>query len=113
MKKTPSNSPFKRGGLKASALPSFEGEGNTALLRIPDTKACGLSRTPQSGVGGGPGSQLLLAVCLCTFGCALLVAGIALPPAGEIHSSVLVAFGEILTFSGSIVGIDYHYKYQG
>ena len=51
--------------------------------------------------------QLILATAMCTFGCALLVAGIALPPAGEIHSSVLVAFGEVLTFSGSIVGIDY------
>ena len=37
----------------ASASPSSEGEGNTALLRISDTKACGLSRTPQSGVRGG------------------------------------------------------------
>ncbi len=57
--------------------------------------------------------QLILATAMCIFGCALLVAGIALPPAGEIHSSVLVAFGEILTFSGSIVGIDYRYKYRG
>ena len=47
---------------------------------------------------------------MCTFGCALLIAGIALPPAGEIHASVLVAFGEILTFAGSLIGIDYHYK---
>ena len=46
--------------------------------------------------------QLILAAAMCTFGCALLVAGIALPP-----------FGEILTFSGSIVGIDYRYKYRG
>jgi len=38
--------------------PSSEGEGNTALSRISDTKACGLSRTPQSGVRGG------LIVCL-------------------------------------------------
>lgn len=57
--------------------------------------------------------QLILATAMCTFGCALLVAGIALPPAGEIHSSVLIAFGEILTFSGSIVGIDYRYNYRG
>ncbi len=56
--------------------------------------------------------QLLLAAAMCTFGCALLVAGIALPPAGEIHSSVLVAFGEILTFAGSLIGIDYHYRYR-
>lgn len=56
--------------------------------------------------------QLLLAAAMCTFGCALLTAGIALPPAGEIHSTVLVAFGEILTFAGSLIGIDYHYRYR-
>ncbi len=59
-----------------------------------------------------PDRQLLLAVAMCIFGCALLTAGIALPPAGVIHSSVLVAFGEILTFAGSLVGIDYHYRYR-
>lgn len=87
MKKTPSDPSFKGERLKASALPSSE--------------------------GGGGGGQLLVAFVLTFFGCALLVAGIALPPAGEIHSSVLVAFGEILTFSGSIIGIDYRYKYRG
>jgi hypothetical protein len=24
----------------------------------------------------------------------------------------LIAFGEILTFSGSLIGIDYHYRYR-
>lgn len=56
--------------------------------------------------------QLILATALCTFGCGLLTAGIAIPPAGVIDSSVLVAFGEILTFAGSLVGIDYHYRYK-
>ena len=56
--------------------------------------------------------QLLLAAAMCTFGCALLTAGICIPPAGVIDSSVLVAFGEILTFAGSLVGIDYHYRYK-
>ena len=59
-----------------------------------------------------PNGQLLLAVALCTFGCALLTAGICIPPAGVIDSSVLVAFGEILTFAGSLIGIDYHYRYR-
>ena len=56
--------------------------------------------------------QLFSALVLCTFGCALLVAGFWTPPVGEIHHSVLIAFGEILTFSGSLVGIDYHYRYK-
>lgn len=59
-----------------------------------------------------PNGQLFLAVSLCTFGCALLTAGICIPPAGVIDSSVLVAFGEILTFAGSLIGIDYHYRYK-
>ena len=56
--------------------------------------------------------QLLVSVLLVGFGCVLLIAGFVCPPRGEIHHSVLIAFGEILTFSGSLVGIDYHYKYK-
>ena len=56
--------------------------------------------------------QLLAAVAMCIFGCALLTAAFVLPPIGIIDSSVLIAFGEILTFVGSLVGIDYHYKYR-
>ena len=57
-------------------------------------------------------TQLLLAVTLCAFGCVLLVTGFICPPLGEIHHSVLIAFGEILTFSGSLIGIDYKYRYK-
>ena len=56
--------------------------------------------------------QLIIAMTMCTFGCALLIAGFCSPPMGEIHHSVLIAFGEILTFSGSLIGIDYHYRYK-
>ena len=56
--------------------------------------------------------QLILAVGLCVFGGMLLVAGFCCPPLGEIHHSVLIAFGEVLTFSGSLIGIDYHYRYK-
>ena len=56
--------------------------------------------------------QLITAIVMCLFGGTLLVAGFVVPPVGEIHHSVLIAFGEILTFSGSLVGIDYHYRYK-
>ena len=56
--------------------------------------------------------QLILAVSLCVFGGMLLLAGFIVPPVGEIHHSVLIAFGEILTFSGSLIGIDYKYRYR-
>ena len=39
-------------------------------------------------------------------GSVILVAGFLLPPPGEIHNSVLVAFGEILTFTGTLLGIE-------
>ena len=47
--------------------------------------------------------QLTCAVFLTALGCALLQ--------GEIHTSILVTFGEILTFVGALFGIDYHYKF--
>ena len=50
------------------------------------------------------------AFALVGVGCALLVAAFIAPPEGEIHSSVLVAFGEILTFAGALFGIDYKYR---
>jgi hypothetical protein len=56
--------------------------------------------------------QLFTAVALCIFGCAMLTAGFVCPPLAEIHHSVLIAFGEILTFSGSLIGIDYKYRYK-
>jgi hypothetical protein len=56
--------------------------------------------------------QLILSISLCGFGVLLLVAGFVAPPFAEIHHSVLIAFGEILTFSGSLIGIDYKYRYK-
>ena len=54
--------------------------------------------------------QLISAVALIFVGCGLLITGFIIPPTGVIHSSVLIAFGEILTFVGALFGIDYHYK---
>lgn len=38
--------------------------------------------------------------------------GFFVPPTGEINGSVLTAYGETLTFAGSLIGIDYHYRYK-
>ena len=54
--------------------------------------------------------KLWLAVGLCIFGCSMLVAGFIVAPLGLIHQSVLIAFGEIITFSGAILGINYAYQ---
>lgn len=58
---------------------------------------------------GGP-LQLAVAAALTALGAMLLIAAFIVPPPGQIHSSVLVAFGEILTFVGALFGIDYHYR---
>lgn len=57
-------------------------------------------------------TQLASAVIVIIAGVALLVLGFYAPPKGEIHPTVLVAFGEILTFAGALLGIDYHYKFK-
>lgn len=52
--------------------------------------------------------ELWMAVFLCGFGCVLLVAGFIVDPTGVIDNSVLIAFGEISTLIGAILGVDYH-----
>ncbi len=42
-------------------------------------------------------------------GLVLLYMGMLLPPKGEIHSSVLTAFGIILVFCAAVFGIDLRY----
>lgn len=56
--------------------------------------------------------QLWVATILVFAGLALLVAGFIVKPLGEIHNSVLIAFGEISTFSGALFGVDYSYRYN-
>lgn len=58
-----------------------------------------------------PFLHLVSAIFLIAIGSGLLIAGFIVPPPGEIHNSVLIAFGEILTFAGAIFGIRYKYKY--
>ena len=54
--------------------------------------------------------QLATAVALASVGVVLLFCGMFLPPTGEIHPSVLTAFGEVCVFSGALFGVDYSYK---
>ncbi len=54
--------------------------------------------------------QLFSALFLIGIGSGLLIAGFIVSPLGEIHNSVLVSFGEILTFAGALFGIDYRYR---
>ena len=57
-------------------------------------------------------TELTSAILLVAIGAFLLIAGLFIPPMGIIHSSVLVAFGEVAVFAGSLFGIDLHYKME-
>jgi len=50
--------------------------------------------------------QFWLAFAVCTFGCGLLLASLILRPTGEIHASVLTAFGEIEAVALALFGIE-------
>lgn len=57
-------------------------------------------------------TELTSAILLVAVGAFLLIAGLFIPPMGVIHPSVLVAFGEVAVFAGSLFGIDLHYKME-
>ena len=54
--------------------------------------------------------QLTMAILLTMSGIVLLFCGFWIEPQGEVDNSVLVAFGEISTFAGALIGVDYSYK---
>lgn len=51
----------------------------------------------------------ILAVVTMLSGITLLFIGLFIPPEGEIHGSVLTAFGSICIFVASLLGISLHY----
>lgn len=60
-----------------------------------------------------PNIQLITASVLSFGGLVLLFCGVFIDPEGQIHESLLVAFGEVATFAGSIMGVDYVYRHRG
>ena len=56
--------------------------------------------------------QLVIACLVTLAGLVLLFFGFWVSPTGEIHNSVLVAFGEAISFAGALLGIDYTYRYR-
>ncbi len=57
--------------------------------------------------------QLIAAFVLSLGGLVLLFCGIYIDPEGQIHETVLVAFGETATFAGALFGVDYVYRHRG
>lgn len=56
--------------------------------------------------------QLVIAGLVTLMGCGLLIAGFIVPPMGVIDNSLLIAFGEVCSFVGALLGIDYTYRYK-
>ena len=56
--------------------------------------------------------KILLAVASFIIGAVLILIGLWLPPLGAIDNSVLIALGELLTFSASVLGINYTYQFK-
>lgn len=56
--------------------------------------------------------QLALGVILVVAGIVLLFLGFYAHPIGDITNSVLVAYGEVSTFAGALIGVDYSYKFR-
>lgn len=57
-------------------------------------------------------AQVILAGVTVVGGLVLIACALYLPPQGQIDPSVLVAYGEALTFAGAVIGVDYHYKHK-
>ena len=54
--------------------------------------------------------QLITAAILSVGGLAMLFCGVYIDPQGQIHESLLIGFGEVATFAGALMGVDYIYK---
>lgn len=57
--------------------------------------------------------EIIQAICALvgmTLGATLILFGLIAPPSGVIDPSVNVALGEVLSFVGAIIGIDYSYR---
>lgn len=50
--------------------------------------------------------QFAIAIGLMVFGGVLLMIGLLAEPQGQIHQSVLIAFGEVATLAAGVLGID-------
>lgn len=54
--------------------------------------------------------KIYLSVALMAFGCVMVASGFWVAPTGVIDSSVLIVFGEISAFVGSVFGINMVYS---
>ena len=91
-KKTDSLNPLKKIGF----FKPFQKIGSQMLRKFIETMKLNI--------------QLITAAILSIGGLIMLFCGVFIEPDGQIHESLLVGFGEVVTFSGALFGIDYVYK---
>lgn len=56
--------------------------------------------------------QFWAGLVIVAVGLVLLFLGFYAVPIGQIAPSVLTAFGEIATFAGALIGVDYRYRFK-
>lgn len=57
-------------------------------------------------------TQSVLAFILIIFGMALVMLAMFMPPAGEIHPSVITVFDMLLVAAGAFLGIDLNFQFK-
>ena len=55
-------------------------------------------------------SQTVMAFLLLIFGMIVVMISLYMPPAGEIHPSVITVFGMMLVAAGAFMGIDLNFQ---
>lgn len=50
--------------------------------------------------------MFIFSIFVTIFGCILLICGFIVAPLGVIDHSVIISAGEVLTFAGSVIGIN-------
>lgn len=55
-------------------------------------------------------AQSVLAFVLVVFGMVVVMLALYMPPAGEIHPSVITVFGMLLVAAGAFLGIDLNFQ---
>ncbi len=57
-------------------------------------------------------AQTAMAGLLIIFGVVAVLIALYMPPRGEIHPSVIVVFGMVLTAAGAFLGIDLNFQFK-
>lgn len=86
--------------------PVYTSANNTIKKKTRKMKTLNIKEDTKRAV------EFWFALLLVVAGLVLLFLGFYAVPIGEISASVLTAYGETATFAGSLLGIDYTYRFK-